>query len=110
MQTTVVCYKVKADRVAENEAYIRKVFVELNTVRPVGLHYASFKLADGASFMHVVAREEYLPKDLNEMPAFQAFTKELSDRCEAEEQPTPMEVSKIGSYGVFTTKDASDED
>ena len=53
----IVRYKLKADRVAENEAFVAKVFEELKRVAPQGLHYATFKLDDGVSFMHLVYRE-----------------------------------------------------
>ena len=53
----MVRYKIKADRVAENERYITSVFEQLEREKPPGLRYASFKLEDGVSFMHVALVE-----------------------------------------------------
>lgn len=47
MKRMLVRYKAKADRAAENEQYIAKVFEQLRQTRPSGLRYASFKLDDG---------------------------------------------------------------
>ncbi len=55
MKRVMVRYKVKADRAAENENYISKVFEQLKNDRPSGLRYASFKLNDGVSFVHIVS-------------------------------------------------------
>ena len=54
MKRIMVRYKVKADRVAENETLIRAVFKQLAHKTPVGLRCAAFKLPDGQSFAHVV--------------------------------------------------------
>src|SRR5206468_9004683 len=50
-------YKVKPDHTAENERYIQRVFEQLEHERPSGLRYASFKLGDGVSFVHIVSLE-----------------------------------------------------
>jgi hypothetical protein len=42
MKPVMVRYKVKADRAAENERYIAKVFEQLGREKPSGLHYAAF--------------------------------------------------------------------
>jgi hypothetical protein len=57
IMTRMVRYKVKADRAAENERYITGVFEQLRRDRPSGLRYASFKLDDGVSFVHIVSLE-----------------------------------------------------
>jgi len=41
MKRVMVRYKVKADRAAENESYIAKVFEQLKREKPSGLRYAS---------------------------------------------------------------------
>jgi hypothetical protein len=53
----MVRYKVKADRAAENEKYILDVFAQLKRESPSGVRYASFKLDDGQSFVHIVSIE-----------------------------------------------------
>ena len=53
MAVTVVRYRTKPDRADENQALIEKVFAELDAAAPPGLRYASFRLDDGVSFVHV---------------------------------------------------------
>lgn len=98
----IVRYKLKADRVAENEAFVVRVFEELKRVAPQGLHYATFKLDDGVSFMHLVYRHtpEGSPNQLTSLESFKAFAAGVRDRCE--EPPVTTEVKEIGSYGFLT--------
>ena len=97
--THMVRYKLKADRVAENEAFATKVYEELRKVQPAGLHYATFKLDDGVSFIHLVSR--IAPADgsnpLTGLASFKAFAAGIKDRCE--EPPVTVELKEIGSYG-----------
>ena len=44
MKTTMVRYKVKAERVAEHVGLIRNVFAELKSEAPAGLKYAIIPL------------------------------------------------------------------
>jgi hypothetical protein len=100
MKRVMVRYKVKADRAAENEAYIAKVFEQLERDRPAGLRYASFKLDDGVSFVHIVSLEAADGSNpLGESSAFKAFTAGIRDRCE--EPPVAADLKEIASYRFF---------
>jgi hypothetical protein len=100
MKRVMVRYKVKAGRAAENERYIASVFEQLQRDRPTGLRYASFKLGDGVSFVHIVSLEAADGSDpLRELAAFKAFTAEIKDRCE--DPPVAAELKEVGSYGFF---------
>ncbi len=97
MGVTVVRYETKPDRADENQALIEKVFAELAENAPDGLHYASFRLADGVSFVHVA--EVSAPdgtNPLNETPAFRAFVADIADRCVV--GPDASAATLIGSY------------
>ena len=97
MKRVMVQYKVKADRAAENEAYISKVFEELKQTTPDGIRYATFKQADGVSFVHIASIEtEDGNNPLGESQAFKAFQAEIKDRCE--EPPVAVDLHEIGSY------------
>jgi hypothetical protein len=96
MKQTMIRYKVKPDRVAENERFITQVFEALDREQPRGLRYASFKLPDGVSFVHVVAHESKGPSPLQQIAAFKAFTADIRDRCD--EQPTVVDLATVGSY------------
>ena len=50
MRRVMVRYRVKSDRVAENEGYIAKVFEQLEREKPAGLHYASVELDEVGSY------------------------------------------------------------
>jgi hypothetical protein len=98
MGSTMVRYKVQPDRADENEALVKAVYEQLGRERPDGLHYATFKLPDGVSFMHVVFETDQAGRILNEVAAFTTFTAEIESRCE--EPPVAMELTLVGSYGV----------
>jgi hypothetical protein len=97
MKRTMVRYKVNADRVEENERYITAVFEQLKREQPPGLRYASFKLDDGVSFMHVVSLETADGDNpLVDLAAFKAFSASVRDRCA--EPPVFTELQEDGSY------------
>ena len=95
----MVRYKVKADRVAENKAYIEKVFDELAERQPTGFRYGSFTFEDGVSFVHIVFEESSEGASLADIGAFQAFTADIADRCV--EPPVATELIPVGSYRLF---------
>lgn len=96
----MVSYTLKPDRVAENERLARAVYEALAAARPAGLRYATFRLGDGVSFVHLVAHEEAGGTNaLTALPAFQAFAAGVKDRCIA--PPVRVELNEIGSYGFF---------
>jgi hypothetical protein len=96
----MIRYTVKRDRAAENERYIAAVFEELKRESPPGLRYASLKLEDGKSFVHIVSYEVANGSDpLRDLPAFKAFRDEIGDRCE--NQPVTVALTEVGSYRFF---------
>ena len=101
MKRVMVRYKVKADRAEENESYITKVFEQLGREKPSGFRYASFKLDDGVSFVHIVSIEAADGSNpLRELSAFKEFTARIRDRCE--EPPASVDLKEVGSYGLFS--------
>jgi hypothetical protein len=100
MKRMMVRYKVKAGRAIENEEYILRVFEQLHREKPSGLSYATFKLEDEVSFIHIVSQEaadDHNP--LAELSAFKTFVAGVRDRCD--EPPVAVQLIEIGSYGVF---------
>lgn len=99
MKATIVRYKVKEERAEENKEFIRNVFEELRERRPEGLHYASFNLDDGLTFIHVaVIDTEDGSNPLPELPAFKEFVGEIKDRCV--EPPTAEPAEVVGHYAM----------
>ena len=96
----MVRYKTKPERADENERLIRKVFEELRENSPAGIRYASFKLADGQSFVHIATIDTADGGNpLTQTSAFKSFLAGVLDRCE--EPPVTAELSEIGSYRFF---------
>jgi SnoaL-like polyketide cyclase len=100
MKRVMVRYKTKPDRAGENQQYIEKVFQELRENGPEGLRYASFKLSDGVTFVHVASIETADGNNpLAQSAAFRSFQAGIKDRCE--EQPVATDLTEIGSYRLF---------
>ena len=97
MKRVMVRYRVKPDQVEENEALVRAVFEELERERPGGFGYATFKLDDGVSFVHIVdeAGGEQ-GSSLADVKAFAKFREAIRDRCD--EPPVATELHEVGSY------------
>ncbi|MEA2608460.1 MAG: hypothetical protein QOJ75_703 [Chloroflexota bacterium] len=98
MGSSMIRYKVRPDRADENEALVKAVYDQLAQERPEGLHYATFKLPDGVSFMHVVFESDQPGRILNEVAAFKAFVADIASRCD--EPPVATELTLVGSYAV----------
>ena len=98
MKQVMVRYKVKPERVEENEELVRAVYDELRSAAPAGLRYATFKQADGVTFVHVAIHEGD-GGALTQLPAFRAFQRDLGDR--AEEGPVVSELEQIGAFRLL---------
>ena len=98
MSSTVVRYQAKPDRADENQALIEAVFADLEARQPEGFTYKVFRLEDGVSFVHVVIEHEGVenPDSLTDTPAFQAFAKDIADRCDV--PPLVMGATVVGGY------------
>lgn len=96
MRTVIVRYKTHESHANTNEALVRAVFDELRKHSPRGLRYATYRLADGVSFMHIATLETEQPNPLTALPAFKAFQAQLKERCS--EAPAVTEVTAIDSY------------
>jgi len=98
MGSSMVRYKVRPGRAEENAALVRAVYVQLAQEQPAGLRYATFRLPDGVSFMHVVIETDQPGRILGEVDAFKAFSANIEERCD--EPPVVTEITLVGSYGV----------
>jgi hypothetical protein len=100
MKTVFVRYKVKAEWADENQRLIEQVFAQLARDRPTGLHYQSFRSADGLSFVHVATRADPEQSQLAQLESFKAFIAGIKDRCS--EAPVQTEVEIVGRYDALT--------
>jgi hypothetical protein len=96
MRRVMVRYKVKHEQVARNEELVRAVYEELHRVGPSGLRYATFKLPDGLTFIHLADTDGGAGNPLTGLAAFTAFQTGVRERCD--EPPVVSELSEVGSY------------
>ena len=99
MKRVMVAYTVKPEAVAENEELVRAVYEELQQTQPADMRYATFRLADGVSFVHINFNAGAAGV-LTELSSFKAFQEGIADRCV--EGPTVSELREIGSYRFET--------
>jgi hypothetical protein len=99
MKQVIVRYRVRPERAAENEELVRAVYAELQERKPAALHYATFRLDDGVSFLHLSAHDTDGPNPLTKVEAFKRFQEKIADRCD--EAPVVSSLTEIGSYAVF---------
>jgi hypothetical protein len=97
--TKVIRYRTKPECADENERLIQKVFAELTAEQPEGLHYASFRLDDGVSFLHVATIDGEV-NPLQASKAFAAFQSNIAERVE--EGPITADATIVGSYRVVS--------
>lgn len=97
MGKVMVRYRVKPERAQDNEQLVRAVYEELARTAPAGLRYATFRLADGVSFVHVASTDtQDGAGPLPAVAAFQRFQEGIAERCE--EPPLASELHEIGSF------------
>jgi hypothetical protein len=97
----MVRYRVRPEAATQNEELVRQVYEELARSAPAGLHYATFVLEDGVSFVHVASsiESEDGRSPLQDVAAFRAFQEGIADRCD--EPPVAMRVREVGSYSFW---------
>ena len=104
MSTAVIRYQTRPEAAEENQRLIEGVFAQLAAAAPAGLHYSSFRLADGVTFVHVVDGE-----GLAELAAFQEFQRAIQDRLaerpEGESTVLRETAVLIGSYNAPSSGD-----
>lgn len=106
MRHVMVRYRIKPEHVAENERLVRAVYDELHRVDPAGLRYATFRLDDGVSFVHLATLEaDDGTSPLSDLQAFDEFQRDLDSRCD--DRPVLTKMHEVGSFGVFDQKEPS---
>jgi hypothetical protein len=88
-------YRVKPGEAERNEQLVRAVYEELHRADPAGFRYATFRLEDGVSFVHI-AESEGAENPLAEIEAFKEFQKGIADRCD--EPPVVTLLTEVGSF------------
>jgi len=106
MKLTMVRYRVRPDRLAENEELVRGVYQELSEQPVEGLRYGTFRSADG-DFVHLAWVDPALASNpLGEVAAFQRFTEHIGER--AEEPPVAIQLEEVGSFRFLQSGERSE--
>jgi hypothetical protein len=93
----IVRYQTRPEAAEENQRLVEQVYAELARDDPGGLRYATFRLADGVTFVHIGIHEG----EVNPLPqtaAFVEFQRGIGDRCVV--PPAPMAATLVGAYGL----------
>jgi hypothetical protein len=98
MKTLMVRYKTSETQAESNTALVRAIFDELRACAPQGLRYASYRLADGVTFVHIATLDNPAENPLVALASFKAFQQRLPERCV--EPPVVAELSPVDSYGL----------
>jgi len=97
---SLISYKTKPESADENQRLVEKVYEELTARDPGGVHYATFRLEDGVTFMHVfITDSDDAAHTLGGIAAFAEFQRDLPQRCV--EHPVAQPVTVIGSYRML---------
>ena len=94
-RTSVIRYRTRPDAADENVRLVEAVYAALAEARPAGLEYATYRLDDGVSFVHIASLPDN-ENPLGALPAFAEFQREIVERCV--EQPMPSGATLVGSY------------
>jgi len=94
----MISYKTSEARAEENAALIRAVFDEIRERAPKGIHYVSYRHADGVTFVHMATITNPEKDWINALPSFKAFQAQLKERCV--EPPVVSELNALESYGA----------
>jgi hypothetical protein len=95
-KAVIVRYRTKPEAAEENQRLVEAVYRELNADSPGGLHYATFRLADGVTFVHVAAFDGE-DNPLQRSAAFKEFQQDFAAR--AADGPEFSDVTVVGEYG-----------
>lgn len=95
MSRRLVRYRVKPEKITQNQRLIEAVFCELEEKSPKDVRYLVLKLSDG-SFCHLV---EDGSKTIQRLNAFAAFQRGGEER--RLEEPQQLEVTIIGNYRML---------
>ena len=99
MTVKVITYKTKAESADENARLVAAVYAELAKEQPEGLKYATFRLDDGVSFVHVALLDGEV-NPLSTSAAFAEFQADMATRLV--DGPVPSDATVVGSYRLLT--------
>ncbi len=97
MALTVARYTVKRGSEEHNLELVRAVYRELAQLRPQGFRYATYRLEDGRTFIHIAERQGDRDGPLAALSTFREFQADIGDRCDW--GPTVDAAEVVGRFG-----------
>jgi hypothetical protein len=98
MTRTVVRYRVKLGSEEPNAELVRAVYRELAELAPQGFSYATYRLDDGRTFIHIAEQDGDGENPLRQLTAFQEFQAGARERCEWGPEVGGAEL--VGRFGT----------
>ncbi len=98
MTPHVIQYTVRPEEVIENDRLLAALFAELDEVKPPGLSYTVYKLADSLSYMHIIELDHGTGGAAMRLGSLKAFHEGIRGRCLA--PPARTALATLGSYGA----------
>lgn len=95
MSTKLIRYRVKPEKIEENQQLVQQVFRELRAKSPKDVRYLVLKLSDG-TFCHLFEDET---RTISTLDAFAAFRRGGSDR--RVDEPQQLEATIVGNYRML---------
>src|ERR1700687_4892960 len=97
---SLIRYKTKPESADENQRLVEKVYEELIARDPGGVRYATLRLEDGGTFIHLLTTDsEDAANTLGSIAAFAEFQRDLAQRCA--ELPAAQPVVVVGAYRML---------
>lgn len=101
MPRVIVRYKTKPEHAEENQKLVEAVYAELSRDEPEGLRYATLRLDDGVTFIHIAEIEaEEGSNPLGDTAAFKRFQADIAQRCD--EPPVAYNGDLVGAFRMFS--------
>jgi hypothetical protein len=97
MRHTIARYTVNPGQEERNAELVRAVYRELAELAPPGFRYATYRLHDGRTFVHVAELEDGVSAPLPELAAFREFQAGIGERCEW--GPVVGSAEVVGRFG-----------
>jgi hypothetical protein len=98
MYQRLIRYRTKPDQADANAKLAEAVYAELHRTQPDGVSYATFRLDDQVTFLHLVqVRQE--PNPLLVIKAFGEFQADIAERVD--QGPAQENLTEVGSYRFF---------
>ncbi|MGI9542368.1 MAG: hypothetical protein ACR2MX_03860 [Cyclobacteriaceae bacterium] len=97
MKAVQVQYTVKPEYAEQNKANIRKVMEAIKANPIEGMHYASFTLEDGQTFVHInMAKDGETLSKLSNVPEFNEFRAALK-ASQPLSPPKSIDLNLVGA-------------